>query len=78
MGVVEGEITVDRPTIITPGNAGPQFRGFFADDDDDGPSFDPGHGYDDGYPNSPGGGGEATRGTGRWATTRTARRSCDS
>ncbi|MEM9703737.1 MAG: hypothetical protein AAF907_14960, partial [Planctomycetota bacterium] len=56
VGVVEGEITVDRPTIITPGNAGPQFRGFFEDDEDDGPSFDPGHGYDDGYPNSPSGG----------------------
>ena len=56
VGVVEGEITVARPTIITPGNAGPQFRGFFSDEDDDGPSFDPGHGYDDGYPNSPGGG----------------------
>ncbi|QDT15287.1 hypothetical protein [Alienimonas californiensis] len=61
VGVVEGEITVARPTIITPGNAGPEFRGFFSDlssdeQGDDGPSFDPGHGYDDGYPNSPGGG----------------------
>ena len=57
VGVVEGEITVARPTIITPGNAGPEFRGFFTDDGDDEPSFDPGHGYDDGYPNSPGGDG---------------------
>ncbi|MFH5806604.1 hypothetical protein [Alienimonas sp. DA493] len=61
VGVVEGEITVARPKIITPGNAGPEFRGFFSDDpfpheQGDGPSFDPGHGYDDGYPNSPGGG----------------------
>ena len=64
VGVVEGEITVARPTIITPGNAGPQFRGFFSDDDD-GPSFDPGHGYDDGYPNSPGGG--AAGGGNPWA-----------
>ena len=55
VGLCEGEITVARPTIITPGSAGPQFRGFFADEDDDGPSFDPGHGYDDGYPNAPGG-----------------------
>ena len=55
VGLCEGEITVARPTIIRPGQAGPQFRGFFSDDDDDGPSFDPGHGYDDGYPNAPGG-----------------------
>ena len=54
VGVAEGEITVARPTIITPGNAGPQFRGFFSDADDDGPSFDPGHGYDDGDPNAGG------------------------
>ena len=53
VGVKEGEITVARPTIITPDNAGPRFRGFF-EDDDDGPSFDPGHGYDDGYPNTAG------------------------
>ena len=52
VGVCEGEITVARPTIIRPGS-GPQFRGFF-EDDDDGPSFDPGHGFNDGYPNTAG------------------------
>ena len=54
VGVREGEITVARPTIIRPGEGGPRFRGFF-EDDDDGPSFDPGHGYNDGYPNTAGG-----------------------
>ena len=52
VGVCEGEITVARPTIIRPGPGGPKFRGFY--DDDDGPSFDPGHGFDDGYPNTRG------------------------
>ena len=65
VGLCEGEITVARPQIITPGNAWPQFRGFFADDDD-GPSFDPGHGYDDGYPNSPSGGLGGPGGPGDW------------
>ena len=54
VGVCEGEITVARPTIVRPGSLGPKFRGFFPDDDDDGPSFDPGHGFDDGYPNTRG------------------------
>ena len=53
VGVCEGEITVARPTIIRPGRGG-SFRGFFDDDDGDGPSFDPGHGFDDGYPNTRG------------------------
>ena len=58
VGVCEGEITVARPTIIKPGAVGPKFRGFFEDDqfsyDGGGPSFDPGHGFDDGYPNTAG------------------------
>ena len=58
VGVCEGEITVARPTILRPGSLGPKFRGFFPDDqfsqDGGGPSFDPGHGFDDGYPNTRG------------------------
>lgn len=32
-GLVRGQITISRPQIITPGGDGPDFEGFFEDDD---------------------------------------------
>ncbi len=34
--VTRGEVRIKRPTIITPDNAGPEFEGFFEDDEEEG------------------------------------------
>ena len=35
VSITQGEVKITRPTIITPGNAEPEFQNFFEDSDDD-------------------------------------------